>query len=89
MGIQHPPLPEKNNNQQMMVLIGCSEKWRGKQGRCAERGKTAVGVQQSLSSHQQKLVGSLDNNDDKKYTTNKQQMMAVDNGWDGRGHVRK
>ncbi len=36
-----------------------------------------------------KLMGSLDNNDDKKYTINKQQMMVVDNGWDGKGHSRK
>jgi hypothetical protein len=27
-----------------------------------------------------KLVGRLDNDDDKKYTTNTQQMMVVDNG---------
>jgi hypothetical protein len=72
-----------------MVWIGCGEKFRGKQGRCAERRKTAVGVQRSLSSHRQKLVGSLDNDDDKKYTTNKQQMMVVDNGWDGKGHGEK
>jgi hypothetical protein len=48
------------------MWIGCNEKWRGKQGRRAERRKTAVEVQWSLSSHRQKLVGSLDNDDDKK-----------------------
>jgi hypothetical protein len=53
------------------VPFGCSEKWRGKQGRCAERRKTAGEVQRSPSSHQQKLVGSLDNDDDKTYFTNK------------------
>ncbi len=26
------------------VLFGCGEKWRGKQGRCAERRKTVGGV---------------------------------------------
>ncbi len=62
------------------VLFGCGEKWRGKQGRCAERRKTAVGVRRGPSSYQQKLVGSLDDDDDKKYTTNKQQMMVVDIG---------
>jgi hypothetical protein len=71
------------------VPFGCGEKWRGKQGRCVERRKTASGVQRSPSSHQQKLVGSLDNNDDEKYTTNKYQMMVVHNGWDGKGHSRK
>ena len=39
------------------------------------------GVQRSPSSDQQKLVGRLDNDDEKKYETNKQQMMVVDSGW--------
>ena len=72
-----------------MVWIGCGEKWRGKRRRRVERRKTAVGLRQSLSSHQQKLVGSLNNDVDKKYTTIKQQMMVVDNGWDGKGHGGK
>jgi hypothetical protein len=61
-----PSARKKQQSTDDGVPFGCGEKWRGKQGRFAERRKTVVGVQWSSSSHQQKLVGSLDNNDDKK-----------------------
>ncbi len=83
------PPEKKQQSTDDGVPFGCGEKWRGKQGRCAERRKTVGGVRWSPSSHRQKLVGSLDDNDDKKYTTNKQQMMVVDNRWDGKGCSRK
>jgi hypothetical protein len=59
------PSEKKQQSTDDGVPFGCGEKWRGKQGGCAERRKTAGGVRWSPTSHQQKLVGSLNNNDDK------------------------